>query len=51
MTILDKIIAFKKKEITKIKADVPLKKLIESPLFKRTPLSLKQSLLELNSTS
>tara|TARA_B110000003_G_scaffold200168_2_gene198783 strand:- start:24068 stop:24853 length:786 start_codon:yes stop_codon:yes gene_type:complete len=50
MTILDKIIAFKKKEITKIKADVPLKKLIESPLFKRTPLSLKQSLLELNST-
>jgi indole-3-glycerol phosphate synthase len=50
MTILDKIIAFKKKEITKIKADVPLKKLVESPLFQRTPISLKKSLLEVNST-
>ena len=50
MTILDKIIAFKKKEVRKIKADVPLKKLVESPLFKRTPLSLKKSLLEVNST-
>ena len=45
MTILDKIIAFKKKEVSKIKADVPLKKLVESPLFKRTPISLKKSLL------
>ena len=50
MTILDKIIAFKKKEVSKIKADVPLKKLVESPLFKRTPISLKKSLLEVNST-
>lgn len=50
MTILDKIIAFKKKEVSKIKADVPLKKIVESPLFKRTPISLKKSLLEVNST-
>jgi len=50
MTILDKIIAFKKKEVAKIKADVPLKKLVESPKFKRTPISLKKSLLEVGST-
>lgn len=50
MTILDKIIAFKKKEIAKIKAEVPVKKLVESPNFKRTPLSLKKSLLEIGST-
>jgi len=50
MTILDKIIAFKKKEIAKIKADVPVKKLVESPLFKREVISLKKSLLEVGST-
>ena len=50
MTILDKIIAFKKKEIAKIKAEVPVKKLVESPNFSRQPLSLKKSLLALGST-
>ena len=50
MTILDKIIVFKKKEVAKIKADVPLKKLVESTKFKRTPISLKKSLLEVGST-
>ena len=50
MTILDKIIAFKKKEIAKIKADVPVKKVVESPLFKREVISLKKSLLEVGST-
>jgi indole-3-glycerol phosphate synthase len=45
MTILDKIIAFKKKEIAKIKAEVPVKKLVESPNFSRQSLSLKKSLL------
>jgi len=50
MTILDKIIAFKKKEIAKIKAEVPVKKLVESPSFKRQPMSLKKSLLEVGST-
>ena len=50
MTILDKIIAFKKKEIAKIKAEVPIKKLVESPKFKRTPISLKKALLEVGST-
>jgi indole-3-glycerol phosphate synthase len=50
MTILDKIIAFKKKEVAKIKKEVPVKKLVESPKFKRTPISLKKSLLEVGST-
>ncbi|APG65124.1 indole-3-glycerol phosphate synthase [Tenacibaculum todarodis] len=50
MTILDKIVAFKKKEIAKIKADVPLKKLVESPKFKRSVISLRSSLLEVGST-
>ena len=50
MTILEKIIAFKKKEIAKIKAEVPVKKLVESPNFQRQPLSLKKSLLEVGST-
>jgi len=50
MTILDKIIAFKKKEITKIKADVPVKKLVQSPLFQREPLSLRKSLMQVGST-
>ncbi len=50
MTILDKIIAFKKKEVAKIKAEVPVKKLVESPSFGRTTFSLKKSLLEVGST-
>tara|TARA_B110000091_G_C13769006_1_gene455739 strand:- start:207 stop:995 length:789 start_codon:yes stop_codon:yes gene_type:complete len=50
MTILDKIIAFKKKEIAKIKAEVSVKKLVESPNFSRQPLSLKKSLLAVDST-
>jgi indole-3-glycerol phosphate synthase len=50
MTILDKIIAFKKKEIAKIKAEVPVKKLVESPNFGRQPLSLKKSLLAVGSS-
>tara|TARA_R110001632_G_scaffold83349_3_gene184550 strand:- start:519 stop:1304 length:786 start_codon:yes stop_codon:yes gene_type:complete len=50
MTILDKIIAFKKKEVAKIKADVPVKKLVESPLFQREPLSLRKSLMQVGST-
>jgi len=50
MTILDKIIAFKKKEIAKIKEDVPVKKLVESPLFQREPFSLRKSLMEAGST-
>lgn len=50
MTILDKIIAFKKKEIAKIKTEVPVKKLVESPNFKRQPLSLKKALTDPYST-
>ncbi len=50
MTILEEIVAYKKKEVAKIKAEVQIKKLVESPNFKRTPLSLKRSLLEVGST-
>lgn len=50
MTILDKIIAFKKKEVAKIKAEVPVKKLVDSPKFKQPCFSLKKSLLEVGST-
>jgi indole-3-glycerol phosphate synthase len=50
MTILDKIIAFKKKEIAKIKAEVPVKKLVESPNFASATFSLKKALLEVGST-
>lgn len=50
MTILDKIIAFKKKEIARVKEEVPVKKLVESPNFKREPISLRKSLLESYST-
>ncbi|TYP97934.1 indole-3-glycerol phosphate synthase [Tenacibaculum adriaticum] len=50
MTILDKIVAFKKQEIAKIKAEVPIKRLVESPNFKRTPISLKESLTDKYST-
>lgn len=49
-TILDRIIEAKKKEVAKIKGEVSIKKLVESPNFKRTPLSLKKSLLEIGST-
>lgn len=50
MTILDKIIAFKKQEVAKIKKDVPVKRLVDSPSFKRTPISLKESLIDPYST-
>ncbi len=50
MTILEEIVNFKKQEVAKIKTEVPVKKLVESPMFKRTPLSLKASLTETNST-
>ncbi|MGK0414494.1 MAG: indole-3-glycerol phosphate synthase [Polaribacter sp.] len=50
MTILDKIIAFKKTEIAKIKAEISVKKLVESPNFDRKVFSLKKSLLEVGST-
>jgi indole-3-glycerol phosphate synthase len=50
MTILEKIIAFKKTEIAKIKAEVSIKKLVESPNFGREVFSLKKSLLEVGST-
>jgi indole-3-glycerol phosphate synthase len=50
MTILDKIIAFKKTEISKIKAEVSVKKLVESPNFGREVFSLRKSLLEVGSS-
>ncbi|CAM1363899.1 Indole-3-glycerol phosphate synthase [Tenacibaculum litopenaei] len=44
MTILEKIIAFKKKEVAKFKSEIPVKKLVESPSFKKSCFSLKESL-------
>ena len=50
MNILEQIVAFKKQEIAKIKSEVSLEKLVKSPAFKRTPLSLKEALVEKGST-
>ncbi len=49
MTILDKIIAYKKKEVAQLKQEVLVEKLVKSPNFKRTPISLKKALLSKNS--
>ncbi|WP_457617195.1 indole-3-glycerol phosphate synthase TrpC [Lutibacter sp.] len=50
MDILEKIIAYKKQEIKKLKNEVSLEKLVKSPNFKRTPLSLKKALTSAGST-
>lgn len=48
--ILEQIIAFKKQEVAKIKAEVPVAQLVKSPAFQRTPLSLKEALIEKGSS-
>lgn len=50
MTILDKIIAHKKQEVNRLKKDVQLEKLVKSPNFNRTTISLKKRLLRTEST-
>ncbi len=50
MTILDKIIAYKKQEVAKLRKEVPVENLVKSPGFQRTPISLKDSLISKNST-
>mgnify|MGYP001056119769 CR=1 FL=1 len=50
MTILDKIIAHKKKEVAQLKSEVAIEKLVKSPNFNRTPISLKNALTVENST-
>jgi len=50
MTILDKIIAHKKKEVAKLRKEVSLESLLKSPQFKRKPISLKKALTKQNST-
>ncbi len=50
MNILDKIIAHKKQEIAQLMKEVSIEKLVKSPNFSRTPISLKQSLTAENST-
>ena len=50
MTILDKIIAHKKQEVAQLRKEVQIEKLVKSPNFQRTPLSLKKSLLSVGST-
>jgi indole-3-glycerol phosphate synthase len=49
MTILDKIIAHKKKEVAQLRREVQLEKLVKSPNFQRTPISLKKALISKNS--
>ncbi len=50
MNILDKIIANKKIEVAKFKSEISVEKLVKSPSFKRTPLSLKEALTHKGST-
>ncbi len=50
MNILDKIIAHKKLEVAKLMREVSLEKLVKSPNFNRTPISLKKALTAVNST-
>jgi len=50
MNILDKIIAHKKQEVVQLKREVMVEKLVKSPNFNRTPLSLKKSLLKIGSS-
>ncbi|MGB0837778.1 MAG: indole-3-glycerol phosphate synthase TrpC [Flavobacteriaceae bacterium] len=45
MNTLEKIISFKKKEIQKIKSEITIESLVKSPTFKRTPISLADSLI------
>lgn len=48
--ILEQIVAFKKEEVAKIKAEVSVSQLVKSPAFKRTPFSLKEALIEKGSS-
>ncbi len=50
MTILDKITAYKKEEVAKLRREVSLESLLKSPQFKRTPISLKEALTAAHST-
>jgi indole-3-glycerol phosphate synthase len=50
MNILDKIIAHKKQEVAQLKKEVMVEKLVKSPSFQRTPISLKKSLTQKDST-
>jgi len=50
MTILDKIIAHKKKEVAQLKNEVAIERLVKSPNFNRIPISLKNALTVENST-
>lgn len=50
MNILDKIIEHKKQEVALLKREVLVEKLIKSPGFKRTPISLMEALTAKGST-
>jgi len=50
MNILDKIIAHKKLEVAKLMREVSLEKLVKSPNFNRTPISLSKALTAKDST-
>ncbi len=50
MNILERIIAYKKREVAKRKLEVPVGVLEQRPLFQRNTLSLQQSLLDKSKT-
>ena len=50
MTILEKIIAYKKQEVSELKREVMVEKLVKSPSFNRTPISFKKALTTKNSS-
>ena len=50
MDILQEIIAHKKLEVAQLRRDVLIENLVKSPNFKRTPMSLKKALTDVNST-
>jgi indole-3-glycerol phosphate synthase len=50
MSILDEIVARKKNEVERVRQSISLEKLVKSPNFKHTPISLKKALSAENSS-
>lgn len=44
--ILERIVAYKKEEVARLQREVEVSTLVKSPGFKRTPISLRKSILE-----
>ena len=50
MNILERIIAYKKKEVAQLMKEVQVEKLVKSPNFRRAPISLKNALTAVGTT-